>query len=76
MTRFPNAPEDSYVCEEGWLVIDDEAWTEEEWAARIAWAQAQKRSKSSPEGLARRRERMRRFRENNPGYDKQRRAAA
>jgi hypothetical protein len=29
--RFPNAPVDSYVSEEGWLIIDDEAWTEAEW---------------------------------------------
>jgi hypothetical protein len=30
--RFPDAPLDSYVCEEGWLVVGDQAWTEDEWA--------------------------------------------
>jgi hypothetical protein len=34
LARFPNAPEGAYVCEEGWLIIDDEAWTEEEWAPK------------------------------------------
>lgn len=36
MTRnpFPDAPDGSYICEEGWLVVDDEAWTEDEWRAR------------------------------------------
>ena len=31
MTRFPDAPPGSYVCEEGWLIVGDEAWTEYEW---------------------------------------------
>lgn len=33
-TRFRNAPPGSYVSEEGWLIIDDEAWTAEEWNNR------------------------------------------
>lgn len=32
--RFPNAPLDSWVSDEGWLIIGDEAWTEEEWQRR------------------------------------------
>lgn len=34
---FPDAPPGSYVCDEGWLIIDDEAWTEDEWAHRNRW---------------------------------------
>lgn len=30
---FPDAPAGSYVCEEGWLIVGDEAWTAEEWRA-------------------------------------------
>jgi hypothetical protein len=30
--HFPDAPAGSYVCEEGWLVINDQAWTEAEWS--------------------------------------------
>jgi hypothetical protein len=33
--RFPGAPDGSYVSEEGWLVVDDEAWTEHEWRIRM-----------------------------------------
>jgi hypothetical protein len=29
--RFPDAPEGSWVSDEGWLVIGDEAFTEEGW---------------------------------------------
>lgn len=32
--RFPGAPPSSYVCEEGWLIIRDQAWTEAEWRNR------------------------------------------
>lgn len=28
---FANAPQCSYVNEDGWLVLGDEAWTEAEW---------------------------------------------
>ena len=31
---FPNAPPESYVSEEGWLIVGDEAWTSEEWRLR------------------------------------------
>jgi hypothetical protein len=31
---FPSAPPGSYVCEEGWLIVGDEAWTPDEWARR------------------------------------------
>lgn len=34
---FPDAPENSYVTPEGWLIVGDEAWTEEEWARRNKW---------------------------------------
>lgn len=30
---FPGAPPGSYVCEEGWLIVGDEAWTPQEWAS-------------------------------------------
>ena len=36
MTRdvtFPDAPADSYVSEEGWLICGEEAWTLHEWMA-------------------------------------------
>lgn len=32
--RFPGAPPESYVCEEGWLVCGEQAWTEREWSIR------------------------------------------
>ena len=39
MTRlhdlFPGAPEGAALTEEGWLVIGDEAWTEEDWRIAI-----------------------------------------
>ena len=31
LTDFPNAPSGSWICEEGWLIIGDEAWTADEW---------------------------------------------
>jgi hypothetical protein len=34
LSDFPDAPDGSYVCDEGWLIINDEAWTEEEWRYR------------------------------------------
>lgn len=35
LDRFPSAPPGSYVSEEGWLVVGDEAWTEAEWRSRL-----------------------------------------
>ncbi len=35
--RFPEAPPGSYVSEEGWLVVGDEAWTEDEWRGGSFW---------------------------------------
>jgi hypothetical protein len=29
--RYPGAPGDATISEEGWLIIGDEAWTEAEW---------------------------------------------
>lgn len=29
--RFPGAPAGSYVSDEGWLIVGDQAWTVEEW---------------------------------------------
>ena len=34
MSSFPGAPYGSYVNEDGWLIVGDEAWTEREWRAR------------------------------------------
>jgi hypothetical protein len=34
LDRFPGAPKGAYVCEEGWLIVGDEAWTEAEWSTR------------------------------------------
>jgi hypothetical protein len=31
LSDFTDAPLGAYVCEEGWLVVGDEAWTFEEW---------------------------------------------
>ena len=31
---FPGAPQGSYVSEEGWLIVGDEAWTAHEWSTR------------------------------------------
>lgn len=38
MTRrgFRDAPPGSYVCEEGWLIVGDEAWTVEEWNTTLS----------------------------------------
>lgn len=33
---FPGAPIGSYVCEEGWLVVGDQAWTVEEWLSPLS----------------------------------------
>lgn len=30
--RFPGAPPGSYVSDEGWLIVGEEAWTAEEWS--------------------------------------------
>ena len=56
---FRNAPPDSYVSEEGWLIVGDEAWLPEEWTG--------KRRMTDDERLAAKRrssrESMRRMRE-------------
>ena len=38
MTRslYPDAPAGSWISEEGWLVIGEEAWTSSEWASRVS----------------------------------------
>lgn len=30
--RFPGAPKDATYTDEGWLILEDEAWTAEQWA--------------------------------------------
>ena len=30
--NFPGAPLDAVYSEEGWLIIEDEAWTEHDWS--------------------------------------------
>lgn len=32
LADFPAAPARAYVSREGWLIVDDEAWTVQEWA--------------------------------------------
>lgn len=34
-SAFPDAPPGSYVTEQGWLVVGDQAWTAEEWNSAI-----------------------------------------
>jgi hypothetical protein len=52
-TRFPGAPPGSYISEEGWLVYDDEAWTEDEWNCR-RWVGRPHRATNDPKTLKRR----------------------
>lgn len=33
---FPGAPPGAVISEEGWLLIDDEAWTAEDWASFVS----------------------------------------
>lgn len=37
-TSFPGAPPGSYVSDEGWLIVGDEAWTLDEWTHQRAQA--------------------------------------
>lgn len=32
---FPGAPPSAHVCEEGWLILGEEAWTVEEWRSGL-----------------------------------------
>lgn len=32
---FPGAPPGATVCEEGWLIVGDEAWTVHEWSTAL-----------------------------------------
>ena len=34
LADYPGAPEGAYVCKEGWLCIEEEAWTWDEWNHR------------------------------------------
>lgn len=48
--RFPQMPAGSYVCEEGWLIVGEEAWTLHEWLCRLGLRSEEDRSKYRPRG--------------------------
>ena len=70
--RFPKAPPGSYVCEEGWLIVGDEAWTEEQWNDR-QWVKGARRG---PLRYATEEERLEAKRRSAREYQRRKRAAA
>lgn len=37
LANFPDAPDDAWLSDEGWLCVGDEAWTAEEWRTQTMW---------------------------------------
>lgn len=62
--KFPGAPEGSYISEEGWLIVGDEAWTEREWTLELSVSARHERnhSRDNPDRRKRMNEYSRRYR--------------
>lgn len=79
---FPDAPPGSYVSDEGWLVIEDEAWTYEEWHTEIGRAyrrvirpKSPRPKRAAPRRYATEEERIEAHRRARREYNRRRRAA-
>jgi hypothetical protein len=77
LDRFPGAPASAYVCEEGWLVIGQQAWTETEWNGEQGNAYRSEQARQrTPAGRARAAARIRRWKQRHPGYRRHRAGGA
>jgi hypothetical protein len=72
LADFPGAPPGSYVCEEGWLIIGDQAWTLTEWNTALGGDERKKYQNRYDSETARREARRRSKRE----YMRRKREAA